>query len=176
MGLRPARCYRWDSPAYTRVARNPADSYIVGIPGSKITIFDMGNPSLDYDLEVSIVSNQDVQIRHNALEAARVAANKYLEKNVGKNNYYFKVRVYPHHVMRENVLATGAGADRVQTGMRKAFGKPIGRAARVRKGKVIMSVYLRKADNKQEFVETALKRAIDKLPGDMKLVVRDICK
>ena len=33
-----------------------------------------------------------------------------------------------------------AGADRLQTGMRGAFGKPIGKAARVDIGTILMSV------------------------------------
>jgi large subunit ribosomal protein L10e len=134
MGLRPAKCYGWDSPAYTRVAKNPQDSFITGIPGSKITRYNMGNLTGKFDTELSIVTMGEIQIRHNALESARIAVNKILEDKIGVNNYRLKLRVYPHHVMRENVMATGAGADRVQSGMRGAFGKPVGTAARIRKG------------------------------------------
>ncbi|MBI4170413.1 MAG: 50S ribosomal protein L16, partial [Candidatus Aenigmarchaeota archaeon] len=31
-------------------------------------------------------------------------------------------------MLRENALATGAGADRFQSGMRQSFGKPVGTA------------------------------------------------
>ncbi len=37
-------------------------------------------------------------------------------------------------------MLTGAGADRLQQGMKKAFGKIIGRAARVHKDDIIISV------------------------------------
>ena len=132
MGLRPAKCYRWDSPAYTRIANNPGDSFITGIPGSKLNRFEMGTLSGDFNTEIALVTDESIQMRSNCLEASRIAANKVLEDNIGVSNYRMKVRVYPHHVIRENVMATGAGADRVQMGMRQSFGKPMGTAARVR--------------------------------------------
>ena len=168
MGLRPSRCYRWDSPAYTRVAKNPQDSFITGIPGSKINIYDMGNKSGNFDSEVSVVNEEDIIIRHNALEAARISTNKILERGLGVANYYFRIRVYPHHIMRENVMATGAGADRAQSGMRGSFGKPVGRAVRVRRGQKIFSIYFNNKDEKkQSIVKRALKTAVSKLPGSM---------
>lgn len=154
MGLRPAKCYRWDSPAYTRISNNPGDSYITGIPGSKLLHFESGNLSAEFDTEVSIKTLEDIQIRSNSLEAARVAVNKVLEGKMGINNFRLKVRVYPHHVIRENVMATGAGADRVQMGMRQSFGKPMGVAARLRSGQKIMSVYINRSD---DAIKTAKK-------------------
>lgn len=170
MALRPARCYRWDSPAYTRVAKKLSNAYIVGVPKPKITRFDLGNLKERFEVELSAVIDEDVQIRHNALEAARMAANRYLERELGKTAYRLRVRVYPHHVMRENVMAKGAGADRIQKGMRQAFGKPIGMAARVRRGQAILSVYLRNEAKKIEAGKIALKRALAKLPGHKKRV------
>lgn len=172
MGLRPSRCYRWDSPAYSRVAKNPQDSFITGIPGSKINHYDMGNRSAKFDTEMSVVNDEDIIIRHNALEAVRISANKVLERGLGATNYHFKVRVYPHHVLRENVMATGAGADRVQSGMRGSFGKPVGRAARVRKNQKILSVHFNDSDEKKvRIVKKALKTALSKLPGSMSVVI-----
>lgn len=170
MALRPARCYRWDSPAYTRVAKRLSDAYIVGVPKPKVTRFEFGNLKERFEVELSAVIDEDVQIRHNALEAARLAANRYLEMELGKTSYRLKVKVYPHHVMRENVMAKGAGADRIQKGMRQAFGKPIGTAARVRKGQAILSVYLQNDAKKIEIGKTALKRALTKLPGHKKRI------
>ena len=173
-GLRPSRCYHWDSPAYTRVAKDPSASFITGIPGNKIFHFTMGNTSKKFNTEISIVSQQKVQIRHNALESSRITANKKLEKNIGVKNYLFKIRVYPHHIMRENAIASGAGADRVQTGMRRAFGKPIGRAARVHTGQKVMSVFLDTTGDEDEnlrIVKHALKNSLLKIPGNMRLVV-----
>lgn len=164
--IRPAKCYRWDSPAYTRVARSPSDSYITGIPQSKIVHFDMGNPAGEYDSKAEIVYDEQIMVRHNALEAARIIVQKKLEKEVGLANYYFKVNVFPHHVMRENVTASGAGADRVSMGMRKAFGAPIGRAARVKDGQTIFTVKFESNDQRIKQIKNALRLAINKLPGN----------
>ena len=56
---------------------------------------------------------------------------------------------------------------RLQTGMRGAFGKPLGTVARVNIGQVIMSVRT-KAGNKEHVVE-ALRRAKFKFPGRQKV-------
>jgi len=108
-------------------------------------------------------------VRHNALEAARVAANRLLEVKAGKDNYHLKIRVYPHQVLRENPMAAGAGADRISDGMRRAFGKPIGSAARVSRGQKLMTVRIT-----QEFVsfaKEALRRASMKFPMPTRMVV-----
>jgi ribosomal protein L10e len=75
-----------------------------------------------------------------ALEAARVACNKYLIKNAGKEAYHIRMRVHPFSVLRINKMLTCAGADRLQTGMRGAYGKAYGTAARVGIGQILMSV------------------------------------
>ncbi len=163
MGLRRAHCYRWDSPAYTRVSNNPSESFVTGIPGIKVTRFDMGDPNAEFDIRVDLISNEDIQLRHNAIEAARQTCVRCLEKSLGKKGFYYKIRVYPHHIMRENKMATGAGADRVQSGMRDSFGKPVGKAARVRKGQIIMSVSVPR--DKVDVAKEALRRANAKLPA-----------
>ncbi|MFQ6136473.1 MAG: 50S ribosomal protein L16 [Candidatus Hydrothermarchaeales archaeon] len=157
MGKRPGRIYKpTDKPAFTR------REYMKGIPGPKINIYDMGNPSGNFELEVSLVAKEPAQITHNALEAARVAANRYLHKKTGRMGYHLKIRVFPHQVLRENKIATGAGADRVQDGMRKAFGKAIGVAARIHKNQKICTV--RTSANNFTFAKDALKRAARKFP------------
>ena len=52
-----------------------------------------------------------------ALEAARIAANKYMVKNAGKDSFHLRVRVHPFHVLRINKMLSCAGADRLQTGV-----------------------------------------------------------
>lgn len=59
-----------------------------------------------------------------ALEAARIAGNKYMTKFAGKEAFHLRMRVHPFHVLRINKMLSCAGADRLQTGMRGAFGKP----------------------------------------------------
>jgi len=134
-----------------------------------VTFFDMGNPRGDFPLEISLVALQQGQIRHNALEAARMAANRLLETRVGRSNYHLKLRVYPHHILRENPMAIGAGADRVSEGMRLAFGRPLGTAARVSREQKVITVRV-----PEEFLEVAkesMRRAASKLPLKWRIMV-----
>jgi hypothetical protein len=55
------------------------------------------------------------QLSSNALEAARICANKYLIKSVGKDNFHVRIRVHPYHVVRINKMLSCAGADRCVT-------------------------------------------------------------
>ena len=174
--LRPSKCYRWDSPAYTRVSNNPSDSFITGIPASKIVHFDMGNPAGKFNTKVELVYRGNTQVRHNALEASRIIVQKRLETLIGVANYYFKINVYPHHVMRQNVQASGAGADRVSEGMRRAYGKPIGRAARVKRNQALFTVKFNRTDQRMKVVKTAFKLASNKLPGEKSIVISELEK
>ncbi|MEM0448612.1 MAG: 50S ribosomal protein L16 [Methanomassiliicoccales archaeon] len=135
MSRKPARMYtQVKGQPYTR------KEYMGGVPAPRISQFDLGNPNADFPVEFSLRVKELCQIRHTALEAARISANRLLAKKAGASNYYLKIRTYPHNVLRENKLATGAGADRVSSGMRAAFGKAVGTAARVRPGQVIITV------------------------------------
>ncbi|CAN1241374.1 60S ribosomal protein L10 [Linum perenne] len=58
-----------------------------------------------------------------------------------------------------------AGADRLQTGMRGAFGKPQGVCARVAIGQVLLSV--RCKDHHSHHAQEALRRAKFKFPGPL---------
>ncbi|MEM4165128.1 MAG: 50S ribosomal protein L16, partial [Nitrososphaerales archaeon] len=135
--------------------------YAPGAPNPKIAKFSVGNASNNYDYKLQLIAKARCQIRHNALEAARVAANKKLGK-IGEDRYFLQVKVYPHVILRENKMIATAGADRLQEGMRKAYGKPIGLAARVDDGTTLMevSVYA----NDLEAAKEAIKGAASKLP------------
>lgn len=112
---------------------------------------------------VHLASWEKEQVTSEALEAARVAANKYLVKNAGKDLFHLRVRVHPFHVLRINKMLSCAGADRLQTGMRGAFGKPYGTAARVKIGQVLLSV--RCKDQHEPVAKEALRRAKFKFAG-----------
>lgn len=142
-----------------------------GVPGSRIVQFDMGNLSGDFPVEVSLVVEEACQIRHTALEAARININRRLMLGVGRLGYHLKLRTYPHHVLRENKQATGAGADRVSEGMRMAFGKAVGTAARVDPGQKIFTVYTNK--NQIEKAKDALKHGGYKLPSPTRIVIEE---
>ncbi len=168
-GLRPAKCYRkLERPNTRQSLRVPRRSYVKGVPAKKISLFEIGNKKTDFPLKVNLVSLRGVQIRHNALEAARLALNKSLTKALGEGNYIFKILVYPHHIMRENPLASGAGADRYQSGMRQSFGKPIGLAARVKENQNIVLVGA--PAGKYREVKNALRIASGKLPTPCRIV------
>ena len=86
--------------------------YMGGVPGSQVIHYDMGDKSnTTFPIKVSLVVEEKCQIRHVALESARVTANRHLSADAGKMGFYMKLRVYPHEVLRENKQATGAGAD-----------------------------------------------------------------
>jgi len=133
----------------------------------------MGELSEDHTHKVSLVARRRVQIRHNALEAARIAANRFLQEKLGKN-FFLRILLLPHVILRENKMIFGAHADRLQDGMRKAFGKPIGRAARVEPDQPIAEVYVNK-DN-VEVAKEALRRAGAKLPTPYRIVIEELEK
>ena len=143
--------------------------YIRKIPASKIVQYDMGNLSEDFPLQVSLVVKNHTHLTHNALEAARVASNRYLQRMTGKLGYRLKIRTYPHHIVRENPMATGAGADRVQSGMRGAVGKAVSSEALVRKDQKVVTAYVNVKDF--EHVKVALNRAAMQLPVSCRLTV-----
>lgn len=132
-----------------------------GAPNPKVARFSTGKSRHDYDYTVKLISEGRVQIRHNALEAARVAASKKVAL-VGEENFLLRVITYPHIILRENKMIATAGADRLQEGMRKAFGKPIGLAARVEIGSVILELSV-KAENLEKAKE-GMWAASTKLP------------
>ena len=98
--------------AYTR------RDYIRKTPNSRIVQYDMGNLTDEFPVSVSLAVKKPAQIRHNSLEAARIASNRLMQRKAGRLGYHLKLRTYPHQIVRENPMATGAGADRVQSGMR----------------------------------------------------------
>lgn len=164
---KPASMYREISkPPYTR------REYISGIPGSKIAQHKMGDAQSDpedYPVQISLTTEEEVQIRHDSLEAARLSANRYLIQELGENNYKMILRKFPHHVLRENKQATGAGADRVSDGMRQAFGKVVGTAARIDADERIFTAY---CDVEQApAVKEAFRRAYNKMSPPCNIVV-----
>jgi large subunit ribosomal protein L10e len=131
----------------------------------------MGNTTGSFDTKIELISKQDLQIRDNCLESARLTSNRTLETELGKTGFNMNLMVYPHHILRENPLAAGAGADRMSTGMKHSFGKVIGRAAQVKKGKVIMEVKVNK--NNVEVAKKALNKARYKLPGSCSIQIKN---
>ena len=150
-------CYRkGNGQPYTR------KQYIKGKPQIKIAKFEGGQKG-DYDFSVQLLINEKMQLTHMAIESTRLTANKTLEKATGESGYFSKLRIYPHVLLRENKMIAAAGADRLQEGMRRAFGKAVSLAARVKRGQCIMEMQVKKEH--EEAAKKALKVACVKLPG-----------
>lgn len=161
--VRKFAAYRKLEPRpYTRVSKYREKSFIKATPNINIVRFDMGNPTREFGYTLKLISKVDCQIRHNALESARMTSNRLLENTLGKRGYFMKIKTYPFHILRENPLAAGAGADRMSTGMKHSFGKPIGRVARIRKGQILFQLNVNKSN--LDTAKKALKRASYKLP------------
>ena len=151
--------------AYTR------KEYARGFPPPKIVKFTMGDTKGTFECEGKLVALERAQIRHSALEAARVAANRVLiDKLI--NDYLMVVQVYPHIILRENKMIFGAHADRLQQGMRRSFGTAIGTAAKVEVGQTIISVKVKASA--AETAKESLKRGSAKLPIPCRVIISQI--
>lgn len=177
MPLRKALAYsRFKKRAYTRRSTVKSKNYIKAIPHTKITKFIMGDinkfNNSKFPYVINLVSCEPIQIRDNAIEAARQYVHRQLEKNF-KENFYFALTLYPHHVLRENKMLTGAGADRMQTGMTLSFGVPMGIAALVKAEGRIFTIAV-SDENSARITRKILERVKAKMPGHKRVVVEKI--
>ena len=174
--LRKAAAYskKYARP-YTRRSKKKSKAYIKTVPPQSIVKFDMGNQKmleegkLPYVLHM--ITTEDIQIRSNAIEACRQYVNKKLEK-VLPGQYHFKIPSYPHHIQRENKMITGAGADRMQTGMQLSFGKSMGKAAILKSGGIIFFVDV-PTKKGIAFARKVLKQVNCKLPCTTSIIQTD---
>merc|ERR1712028_20324 len=165
MGRRPFKCYR-----YQKNKPYPKSRFNRGVPDPKIRIYDAGKKKYgvdDFPFAAHMVSMEKEQISSEALEAARVACNKYMVKTAGKESFHLRIRVHPWHVLRINKMLSCAGADRLQTGMRGAFGKTYGTVARAEIGQILLSMRCR--DQVGKHALEALRRAKYKIAGRQKI-------
>ncbi|MBU0535891.1 MAG: 50S ribosomal protein L16 [Nanoarchaeota archaeon] len=161
--------YRRVERAYTRRSKFTEKSFVKANPNLKIVRFEMGNQAKKYTHTLNLKIKGDMQVRHDSIESARQVSNRHLEADIGKNDYFLKILVYPHHILRENPLAAGAGADRMSTGMKCSFGKPIGLAARLKNDQTVFQLKVNK--NHLEAAKSAIKKASYKLPGSWRTEV-----
>jgi len=166
MALRKGSAYskRYARP-YTRVSKKRTKSYIKTVPNSKIVKFKMGDQkgfdNGEYPIQLQLVSKEKCQLRDNSIEAIRQYLNRFLQVKIGKE-FYLEVKMFPHHILRENKMLTGAGADRMQTGMSRAFGKTMGRAALVKPNQVLYIIGIKtpKAETKARKLIKSIKARI----------------
>lgn len=173
---RPWHCYsKIKGPAFQQKrSRSHRREYARGGADSKLRFFQGGlnlkeKKREEYDLVVGLKAEKNVQISHYALEALRITINSTLQKKIGRQNYHLTIRVKPFQVIRENRQLNFAGADRIQSGMRNSFGKSIGKAARVRAGKIICEVCCNFKD--LPLVKDRLRIANIKMPCKCRTVV-----
>ena len=177
MGLRNARAYskRYARP-YTRNSKVKSKAYIKTIPHNKIVKCMIGNINgyqqgkLPYVLK--LLSKEDIQLRDNAIEACRQVILKELDGGA-VSNYYFAVRRYPHHILRENrMFSGGSKGERVNQGMQQSFGSAIGRAAMVKEGEDIFLIAF--SDKKfLNIVREAFRKVKPKLACATKVVFEE---
>ena len=160
--MKPSNYRDKDNMAYTR------KEYINHIPGCKVVRFTMGNTKRDFDNKVKIINRKSGQISDNALEVARIAALRHLERNTGRRNFKIKLVSFPHQVIREHKRVNVAQTDRFQEGMRQAYGSPMTLAVRVDRRDTI--IYTEVDDVHLATAKEALRKASHKLPLPVKIM------
>ena len=175
VATRKASAYSKRKPAVnTRRSKKQQLSYIKTIPPQKIVKFNMadykGFEEGKYKIKIFIRTEQNFQIRDLALEAIRQSIHKDMTKLLQKA-YFFRINVYPHNILRNNrIFSGGSKGERVQTGMRKSFGSSDGRAAIMKKGRPIATVYFNGQENISK-VKDFFRKVKPKIASKTKLVV-----
>jgi len=170
--LRKFVTYRTIERPFTRRSKYSKKNFVKVYPSSKIQRFQTGDAARKFRYRFFVNAKANVQIRHNALEAARLTAVKILEKQLGKDNFFVKMRVFPHHILRENPLAAGAGADRMSTGMAHSYGKNVSSAAQLKVGQPVFEVNV--DDSGLKTAKLAMKRISYKLPCKCTIEIIDV--
>lgn len=173
MAMRKATSYsKKHVVPYTRVSKRRKKAFIKTVPPSKIVKFSMGNMKGYNDGKfphiLTLVTIENIQVRQNALEACRQFVNKKLDTELN-GQYFFRIIPFTHHIQRENKMLSGAGADRMQTGMQLSFGKTLTKAAILKKGKGLLSVAVA-TPKAVSFARHVLKQIKSKLPCKTKIV------
>ncbi|MGQ9514598.1 MAG: 50S ribosomal protein L16 [Thermoproteota archaeon] len=146
--------------------------YISGTPSSKVSRFTLGKFSESFKNCYVLEAAEAGLLQHGALEAARVAANKVLQDELGENNYFLKIIPFPHIVLRAHKFLAQAGADRLSQGMKRAYGKPVALAARIMRGDPIMEV--RVGDVDPRIIKEAYRISSSKISLRCRIIKREI--
>lgn len=164
MALRKASSYsKQYVHAFTRKSSIKSKAYIKTVPPKIITKFCMGkDDESKFKHRLTLVSVESVQLRQNAIEACRQYLHKELDERY-MGQYYFKIFPYPHHIQRENRMLTGAGADRMSTGMQLSFGVSMNNAAILKPKSKIFLIALPN-EKAVQFAREILKKIKAKLP------------
>ena len=138
MARKPAVMYRrLKGPAYTR------RKYIGGVPNNRIHQYHVGNRRAaetgQFQVVLELRADNDVQIRHTALEAARVVSNSTIRKEAGAQATPF---VFTPSLTTCCVKTSKPPAPVLTVSPRHAMclGKNVGTAARVKRGQRVISI------------------------------------
>lgn len=177
MALRKASCYSHQKAVpFTRVSKKKSKAFIKVVPPQKIVKFTMGDNKLFQEgklpFQLTLMSSERAQVRDNALEACRQYLNKKLDEELA-GQYLFRVFPFPHHIQRENKMLTGAGADRMQTGMQLSFGKSIAKAAMLKNGTRVF-FFAVQTPKAVVFIRALIAQIRSKLPFRIKLDYQEI--
>lgn len=157
---------------YTRVSKKRGKSYVKSVPHQKVVKFNMGKEPLFNQGKLphclTLITTEKVQIRQNAFEACRQFLNKQLDRELS-GQYFFKIIPFSHHIQRENKMLTGAGADRMQTGMQLSYGKAVNKSAILKQNKRIFFVAVQ-TPKAVSFVRKIFKQIKSKLPCKTKIL------
>ena len=179
MAMRRASAYsKMHVVPYTRHSKLQNRAYVKAVPPSKIVKFYMGDmkgyEAGKYPYILHINTDHDVQIRQNSIEACRQFIHKKLGEEL-KEQYYFHIIPFTHHIQRENKMLTGAGADRMQKGMQLSFGKTIAKAAILKKNGRLFLIAL-PTPKAVSFTRHILKQIRSKLPCKTRVLFEDLSK
>jgi large subunit ribosomal protein L10e len=167
--LRKGSAYKKTTRAYTRKSKYRRKGFIKAVPVTKIVKFSMGDLKKEFPRKVKVISKEKFQIRHNSLESCRTLVNRQLQGRFGSKGYRFIINQFPHHILRENKMLTGAGADRMQSGMKHAFGKAMGSAAQLKKGSTIFTVHC--TEEGLNFAKKALEKTKPRVAGKVTIKI-----
>ena len=176
VAVRKALAYSKRKPIKnTRRSKKQQLSYIKTVPPQKIVKFNMGDylgfEKGKYKIKVTLSTQENIQIRDLALEAIRQSIHKDMTKLLTQKHYFLRCNVYPHNILRNNrIFSGGSKGERVQTGMKKSFGSPEGRAATIKRGKSIFTLYFNGEEHLPR-VRKFFKKVTPKLACKAKVVV-----
>ena len=177
--IRKALAYSKRKPIVnTRWSKKQQHSYLKSVPPHKIVKFNMGNPKAFenglFKSRIILSTQEPIQIRDLALEAVRQTLNRELVKQLTTKSFFMRVNVFPHNILRNNRVYSGSSkGERVQTGMTKSFGSPEGRAATIKKGRPIFTIYFNGEQNIAK-IKRLVKKVIPKLPCKTKVVFEKV--
>ena len=167
MAIRKASSYsKKNNQPYTRISKVKSKSYIKVVPPNKVVKYNIGNQRAftegKFPFVLRLHSDEMLVIRDTAIESGRMVLTKNLETKL-PSKFYLWVKIYPHHLLRNNKASAGAGADRISTGMCQSFGIIEGRAARVLGGQELFMVAC-DSESSARVVREILGMAKSKLP------------